>query len=339
MEGLIAVGLGVGEPVAEALGVRGVYLGECGVDAVALVDLFGAILGCEDDTYGQDVEDLGKADVLVLHLAPDGIGAFDARLDGIFHTYLVEGLADGRSKFVKDSIALGLRLCQLFLYLGIFFGMLVLETEVLQFGLYLVEAKAVGQGRKDVERFAGNLVLLAGQHTLERAHIVEAVGDFDEDDAHVVAHREQQLLEGFGLERSLVTEDAARNLRHAFHDVGHLGSEEVAQVVVRIVGIFLDIVEEGRTNTGATQSDFLASNLCNGDGVQNIGFARASAHAFVCLLGEVESLGDNIDLAAMVTCQIGIYEFLEGGIDEFFVAYFLRRQLLSVMGIVWHRIR
>ena len=339
VEGLIAVCLGVGEPIAEALGVRGVYLRERGVDAVALVDLFGAILGREDDTDSQNIEDFCKTNVLVLHLAPNGIGALDARLDGIFHTYLVEGLTDGRRELVEDSVALGLRLRQLFLYLGIFFGMLVFETEVLQFGFNLVETKAVGQGREDVERFAGNLVLFAGQHTLERAHIVQAVGDFDEDDAHVVAHREQQLLEGFCLERSLVAEDAAGDFRHALHDVGHLRAEEIAQVIVGIVGIFFDVVEEGGTNTGAAQSDFFASNLRNGDGVQDIWLARASAYAFVRLLGEMECLGDNVHLAAMVACQIGIYEFLKGSVYELFVAYFLRRELRSSMCIVWHRIR
>ena len=98
-------------------------------------------------------------------------------------------------------------------------------------------------------------------------------------------------------------------------------------------------MEEGGTDTGAAQSDFFASNLRNGDGVQDIWLARTSAYAFVRLLGEMECLGDNVHLAAMVACQIGIYEFLKGSVYELFVAYFLRRELRSGMGIVWHRIR
>jgi hypothetical protein len=38
---------------------------------------------------------------------------------------------------------------------------------------------------------------------------VQAVADFDEDDADVLAHRQQQLLEVLRLSRSLLAEDAA----------------------------------------------------------------------------------------------------------------------------------
>ena len=68
----------------------------------------------------------------------------------------------------------------------------------------------MSQRRVDIERFAGNFVLLAGKHGAEGAHIVQAVGHFDEDYPNVLGHGEQQPAEILGLCRGLVTEDTSR---------------------------------------------------------------------------------------------------------------------------------
>ena len=65
-----------------------------------------------------------------------------------------------------------------------------MEGEVLQFRLYLIETQTVGQRGIDVKRLAGNLVLLVGRLRLQRAHVVKAVANLDEDDADVLAHRQ-----------------------------------------------------------------------------------------------------------------------------------------------------
>ena len=145
--------------------------------------------------------------------------------------------------------------------------MFVAEAEVFEFCLDAAQAEAVGDGREDIERFGRNLVLLRGQHGRERAHVVEAVGDFDEDDADVVAHHQQQLLEGLSLQRSLLAEDAARYFRHALHDVGNLGTEEVREVLVGIVCVLLHVVEQGSADGRGAEADFPHRDLCHGDGV------------------------------------------------------------------------
>ena len=60
------------------------------VNLETLVDFVLAVVGCEDDAHGEDVIDLLKADVLVLHLVPDGVGAFYTFLNLIFDTHLLE---------------------------------------------------------------------------------------------------------------------------------------------------------------------------------------------------------------------------------------------------------
>ena len=55
--------------------------------------------------------------------------------------------------------------------------MLILEAEVLKFGLYLVQSKTVSQRGIDIERLAGNLILFVGRLTGKGAHVVQTVAN------------------------------------------------------------------------------------------------------------------------------------------------------------------
>ena len=66
--------------------------------------------------------------------------------------------------------------------------MFELETEVFQFGFYLVQAESVGQGGIDIKGFARYLVLLVGRLTFQSAHVVQAVAYLNKCHAYVVAH-------------------------------------------------------------------------------------------------------------------------------------------------------
>ena len=46
----------------------------------------------------------------------------------------------------------------------------------------------MGQRRVEVERLAGYLVLLGGEHGAERAHVVQTVSQLNEDHADIAAH-------------------------------------------------------------------------------------------------------------------------------------------------------
>ena len=75
----------------------------------------------------------------------------------------------------------------------------MLEREVLQLEVERVQAEAVGDRRVDVERLARDPPPVRRRHRVERAHVVQPVGELDQDDAHVVRHREQHLAEALGL--------------------------------------------------------------------------------------------------------------------------------------------
>ncbi len=244
--------------------------------------------------------------MLVLHLVPDGVGTFDARLDFILQSHLVQLFADGGCEIGEELVAL--LLCQFeFLLNGtIGVGMFVLEAEVFQFCLDFVQSEAVCQRGIDVECFTGNLVLLVGWLRLQGAHVVQTVADFDEDDADVIAHGEQQFLEVLCLCRCLFAEDASTDFGQTFHYLCYLRSEDVLNVLGGVVGVFHHVVEQCRTDARRTETYLLRCNLCHGDGVHDIWFARQAAHTLMCLSCKVECFGDDIYLLAVARVQVGV---------------------------------
>ncbi len=99
--------------------------------------------------------------------------------------------------------------------------MQVVEAEVLELVVERVEAQAVGDRRVDVERLARDAFLLLGLDRFERAHVVQPVGELDEDDAHVARHREQHLPEVLGLRVLQGRELDAVDLGDAVDQLGH----------------------------------------------------------------------------------------------------------------------
>lgn len=84
------------------------------------------------------------------------------------------------------------------------------------------------------------LQVVVRRHALHRAHVVHAVGELDQDDAHIARHRQQHLVEGFGLrflaveelqlvELGQAVDDGRRWLRRSAHHL-RLGDAAVLHV-------------------------------------------------------------------------------------------------------------
>ena len=323
VQGLIAIGLGIVQPVANAVGVIFVYLRQGHVYLPALIHFLLTVLGSEDDTYGQDVIDLVKGHMLLLHLTPDGVGRLHTFLDLILEAHLLEGSLDRLGKLVERLMTQDAGLFQLTFDNGIFLRVLELETQVLQFRLDLIESQTVGQRGIQVERLARNLVLLVGRLGVQRAHVVQTVGYLNQDHTDILAHGEQQLLEVLCLSRGLFAKDASADLCQSVDDLCNLRTEHVLDILNGEVGILHNIVEQGCTDTGRTQSYLRAHNLCHGDGVHDIGLARQSSHALVSLTCEIECFSNQVHLLAMARVQVVIDEFLVRIINQFFIGCFL----------------
>src|SRR5437868_5162701 len=68
-----------------------------------------------------------------------------------------------------------------------------LEREVLELPLKGMDAEAMSERRIHLERLPRLLELLLLAEVLDRAQVVEAIGELDQDDPQVLRHRDDQL--------------------------------------------------------------------------------------------------------------------------------------------------
>ena len=124
----------------------------------------------------------------------------------------------------------------------------VLERQLLQLVLDLAHAEPVGNRRVDVARLLRDLDPPLLREMVERAHVVQPVGELDEDDADVVHHGEQHLAEVLRLPLLARRERDGPQLGDPFDDVGDVGAEELLDAPDRGLRVLDDVVQEPGRN-------------------------------------------------------------------------------------------
>ena len=119
------------------------------------------------------------------------------------------------------------------------------EREVLQLPLDRVDAEPVRERREDVERLLRLVDLLLLRQRLQRAHVVEAVGQLDQDHPDVGGHRDHHLPVVLRLLLVAALEGDAGELGDAVDELGDVVAEALAHVVERR-GRVLDRVVQQR---------------------------------------------------------------------------------------------
>jgi hypothetical protein len=117
------------------------------------------------------------------------------------------------------------------------------EGEVLDLPLEGVHAEPVGQRCVDLQRLACDALTL-GVIT-ESPHVVEAVGELDDEDPDVLRHRDHHLADGLGLGRFAVLDLV--ELGQAVDEHRDLVAEVGAQLLQRVGGVLDGVVQEGGT--------------------------------------------------------------------------------------------
>ena len=127
--------------------------------------------------------------------------------------------------FVDRGLAVGAPVGDHRLDLGVLARVQDLERAVLELPLDRVDAEPVRERRVDLERLLrlAHLRLLA--LVLDRAHVVEPVGELDQDDAHVLRHRDDHLAVVLGLRLLAGLEARPGQLRDALDELRDLVAE------------------------------------------------------------------------------------------------------------------
>ncbi len=155
---------------------------------------------------------------------------------------------------------------------GVALGVQRREAEVLQLPFDLLDTESVGQGRVDVERFLGNGSLAGHGHDRDRAHVVQTVGQFDEQHPPVVGHRDEHLADGGGLLGFLGVEFQAVQLGDAVDHRGDLIAELLGEPLSRNPGVFDGVVQQGRGDRGLVESE-VGDDTGDRNGVGDVGLA------------------------------------------------------------------
>ena len=179
------------------------------------------------------------------------------------------------------------------------------EREVLELPLDRVDAQAVGERRVDLERLPRLLHLLLLGHRVDRAHVVQAVGELDQDDPHVGGHRDHHLAVVLCLRLVVGLEGDARQLGHAVDHARDLLAEALAHLLDRRRGVLDGVVQQRRAQRLGVQAHTRA-DAGHADRVHDEVLAGLAPLGCVVLAGEHERVLD----AAAVDLNSGVRRVL-----------------------------
>ena len=100
---------------------------------------------------------------------------------------------------LEVRLALGLARGHHLFDLGVALGVQGRKAEVFELPLDLLDTEAVCQGRVDVEGLLGDGALAVHRHHRDRAHVVQTVGQLDQQNAPVLGHGDEHLANRGGL--------------------------------------------------------------------------------------------------------------------------------------------
>ena len=223
--------------------------------------------------------------MLALQFSVDAVEALDAALDAAGDAGFLEAVAEHAFDARHESFAVFAARLDGGADLLVSDGIDIFETEVFEFAANLAHAETVRDGGVDFERLAGDFLLAFGIEMLEGAHVVQAVGELDEDDADVVDHGEHHFAEVLGLRLFPGGEIDFADLGDALDDVGDLFAEFLADFNGGDRGVFDGVVEQAGGDGNGIHLH-VGENVADFEGVHEVGFAGGAGLSGVVLLGE-----------------------------------------------------
>ena len=165
----------------------------------------------------------------------------------------------------------------------------------------IVQTNAVGDLSIDFEGFFGDAAAFFRTHRAKGTHIVQSVGKFDDDDAHVFSHGEDQFAETFRLMLGMIFKFEFFQFGEAVYHFGNGIAEFCRHFDFGYTCIFQYIVHNARAE--ALNIHVPNRKLRgNGKGMGDVGFA---AFTGLSVMG-VESVGNgSFKLGLLIGIEIG----------------------------------
>ena len=217
--------------------------------------------------------------ILDVHLIQLGAQFFDDLFDIIvlcelFHSH------------TGDQTVVGLRLQRL-------------QRQVFQFKLDLGDPQPVRQRRVNIQRLLALLHDLGVRHKVDGSHIMEAVSQFDDQHPDILGHSQEHFSQILGLTFFFAVGFDGSQFRDPVYQSSDIFAEILFDIFIGVVGVFHDVMHQSCGN-GLGVHPQLGKNFGDLDRVDEIRLSGTAELTFMCLLGQVERLPDEIEIILRV---------------------------------------
>ena len=200
--------------------------------------------GVDEDADGDEVVDLIEVFVLVDHLAVDAVEMFWSAGDLVFEVdgvHFPAQIADDFVDVFQAFLALhGNALNEVVVDLWLEIS----KREVFELPFELDDTETVCQRRIDLQCFLSDAFLLLWRLETHGAHVVQSVGELDDDDADILRHGDEHLAIAFKLSLFFGMALDLVELGDAFNEKGDFLVEFALEIEAGAVGVFDDIVQK-----------------------------------------------------------------------------------------------
>ena len=205
--------------------------------------------GLYDDADRKEIIDLIQRLVLIHHLLVDAKKMLNTPVHvglnaRVFHMllYLCHNL-------LYKGLPIAPLLGNLFLQIIIDLRLQIFQRQVIQLILDLGNTEPLGNGRIDIHRLPGLLLLLLRLHVLKSPHIVKAVGKLYQNHADILCHSQKHLAQVLCLNLDLIRRiGELAQLCDAIHQKGDLIAKFCRNLLLCHHGILYRIVQKARDN-------------------------------------------------------------------------------------------
>ena len=215
MQGLVAIGLGNGDVVFKTAWYRFVQAMDSAQHPIAGIDAI------DDDPKSVHVHDLRERPALAAHFFIDAIQVFfptdsTARKPFALEACLQRSLNLGHNLLTIAADALDRGLDSTRAHRVERF-----EAQLLELDTHAIHAQPICYGGIDIQGFPRNTTALIGRQHIQRAHIVEAVSNLDQDNPQVLGHGHGHLLKVFCLRLGATAEGNLVEFADAVYQISH----------------------------------------------------------------------------------------------------------------------
>ena len=149
-------------------------------------------------------------------------------------------------------------------------------------------------------------------HVFERAHVVQAVGELDQQHAHVGRNGDQQFAEVFCLLGLLGHQIQAPDLGQAINERADFGAKQLINFTACGVGVLDHIVQQRRRNGGVVEFK-VGEDSRHFERVRKIGITRFAHLTAMRLHG--------VNVGAVEQCLIGTRVIFLNPLNEFVLTH------------------